>query len=203
MSRRHSAAFGVTGTPAAVLISADGTIESEVAGGATAIRALIDRATQRPTIPLNGTPRAPALTVGQTAPAITLPDLEGMPTTVEFTGQAKTVLLFWNPGCGFCSRLAPDILAWEGDSGDADPQLVIVSTGDPATNSRAGFRSTVLLDGGLATGRRFGVSGTPSAVVVDEDGKIASAVAVGGQAVMRLLSRDTADSTTSAANRPT
>ena len=191
--RNASAAFGVTGTPAALLISAEGEIESEVAGGATAIRALVERATRRPTIALNGTPRPPVLGVGRAAPAITLPDLEGNPTTLDLTGERSTVLLFWNPGCGFCQRLTPDIRAWESDRTEADPELAIVSTGDRAANASAGFQSTVLLDEGLATGRRFGVSGTPSAVLIDGDGKVASEVGVGGPAVLRLLSREGAD----------
>jgi len=33
----------------------------------------------------------------------------------------------------------------------------------------------------------FGANGTPSAVLVDRAGNVASAVAVGGPAVMRLL----------------
>ena len=196
--RDVSAAFGVTGTPAAVLMSGDGTIESEVAAGATAIGALVQRATQRPTIPLNGTPRSPALIVGQTSPPITLPDLHGVPTTLKLADGKPMVLLFWNPGCGFCGRLAPDILAWERERADSDAQLVIVSTGDRATNAAAGFRSTVLLDEGLATGRQFGVSGTPSAVAIDGDGRVASTVSVGGPAVLRLLSRELTDAATPA-----
>ena len=200
--RHVSAAFGVTGTPAAVLISADGKIESEVAGGATAIRALIERSTQRPMIPLNGVPRLPVPAIGQAAPQIALPDMEGRRTTVAMDDGHDTVVLFWNPGCGFCQRLAPDILNWEDSRTDVDPTLVIVSTGDAALNASAGFHSTVLLDDGLATGRRFGVTGTPSAVLIDTDGKVASTVGVGGQAVLRLLNGSRVESTTEAASRP-
>lgn len=39
--------------------------------------------------------------------------------------------------------------------------------------------STVVLDLGFAAGRSFGASGTPSAVLGDEEGKIASEIAVG------------------------
>ncbi len=200
--RNVSAAFGVTGTPAAVLISADGAIESEVAGGATAIRALVERAAQRPAIQLNGIPRPPAPTIGEAIPEIALPDLDGQRTPVVFDATSETVLLFWNPGCGFCSRLAPDILAWEQSASDDDATLVIVSTGDRATNAAVGFRSRVLLDEGLATGRRLGVSGTPSAVLVDLDGSLASAVAVGGPAVMRLLNRAPVGASAGVATRP-
>jgi hypothetical protein len=46
--------------------------------------------------------------------------------------------------------------------------------------------SPVLLDQNFATGRAFGASGTPSAVLVDAEGRIASEVAVGAPAVLGL-----------------
>jgi sec-independent protein translocase protein TatA len=49
-----------------------------------------------------------------------------------------------------------------------------------------GIRSTVVLDQQFVVRRAFGASGTPSAVLVDEEGKIASEVAVGGQAILEL-----------------
>jgi hypothetical protein len=52
-------------------------------------------------------------------------------------------------------------------------------------NRAQGFRSTVLIDEGFATGHMFDVEGTPSAVVVNKAGNVASPV--GGDEVMRLL----------------
>jgi hypothetical protein len=42
------------------------------------------------------------------------------------------------------------------------------------------------LDQQFAVGRAFGTSGTPSAVLVDAEGKVASEVTVGAPAVMEL-----------------
>jgi hypothetical protein len=42
------------------------------------------------------------------------------------------------------------------------------------------------LDQQFATGRAFGASGTPSTVLIDAEGKVASEVAVGAPAVMEL-----------------
>jgi hypothetical protein len=44
----------------------------------------------------------------------------------------------------------------------------------------------VVLDQPFSGGRAFGAPGTPSAVLVDSEGKIASELAVGGPAVLRL-----------------
>ena len=47
-----------------------------------------------------------------------------------------------------------------------------------------------LLDQQFATGRAFGASGTPSAVLVDAEGKVASEVAVGAPGVLELTRAD-------------
>jgi hypothetical protein len=44
----------------------------------------------------------------------------------------------------------------------------------------------VLLDQSFAAGRALGVSGTPSAVLVNAEGKVASSIAVGAPAVLEL-----------------
>jgi hypothetical protein len=50
-----------------------------------------------------------------------------------------------------------------------------------------GLKSTVLLDEQFAVGTLYGAGGTPSAVLIDADGKIASSLMVGGLGVMELL----------------
>ena len=49
-----------------------------------------------------------------------------------------------------------------------------------------GLRSAVLLDNEYAVEEAFGVEGTPSAVLVDAEGRIASKVAVGAKEVLEL-----------------
>lgn len=53
-------------------------------------------------------------------------------------------------------------------------------------NREMGLRSAVVIDQGFNAGRTFGASGTPSAVLVDADGKIAANTAVGAPAVLAL-----------------
>ena len=62
----------------------------------------------------------------------------------------------------------------------------MVSAGSVEANKEMGFASPVLLDQNFATGRAFGASGTPSAVLVDAEGKVASVVAVGAPGVLEL-----------------
>ncbi|MCC6942981.1 MAG: redoxin domain-containing protein, partial [Thermomicrobiales bacterium] len=121
-NREISNQFKAHGTPSAVMLTAAGVIDSPVAAGSAAIRQLVaDRtgapapapAAARPAAPAaparpapaNGAPAAaPAARPGggADAPAVSLPDLAGNTVNLkDFRGQ-NTMLLFWNPGCGFC-----------------------------------------------------------------------------------------------------
>jgi peroxiredoxin/uncharacterized membrane protein YphA (DoxX/SURF4 family) len=200
--REVSNDYKAYGTPTAVVVKADGTIGSPVAGGAEAIRALISKTTG--TLTLNAAPLAarsganggngvaakpapaPSSQVGNPAPAVSLPDLDGKTVNLsDFKGK-KTLLVFWNPGCGFCRRMVDDLKAWEQKPPKNAPALLLISTGTVEANREFGLASPTLLDEGFETGRAFGASGTPSAVLVDASGKIATDVAVGAPGVLAL-----------------
>lgn len=126
------------------------------------------------------------LQAGEIAPAFTLPDLDGRSVNlVDFRGQ-QILLLFWNPGCGFCEQMIPDLKSWEAESPPGGLALLVVSTGEINENRALELSSPVLLDEDLTVGPAFGIHGTPMAVLVDAEGKIASDVAVGAPAVLTL-----------------
>jgi peroxiredoxin len=51
-------------------------------------------------------PVAPASAqLGQLAPALRLPDLDGRMVDLAAFRGARTLVLFWNPGCGFCRQM--------------------------------------------------------------------------------------------------
>jgi protein-disulfide isomerase len=103
----------------------------------------------------------------------------------DYRGK-KTLVLFWNPGCGFCSQMLPDLKAWEADPPKGAPKLLVVSSGTVEDNKTMGLRSPVVLDQTFAAGSAFGANGTPSAVLVDRKGRVASELAVGAPAVLEL-----------------
>jgi thiol-disulfide isomerase/thioredoxin len=143
--------------------------------------------------PANGVAQEPArpvpLRVGDPAPALVLPDLTGTPVHLaDFQGHPMLVL-FWNPGCGFCQRMLDDLKAWEAHPPKHAPQLLVVSTGTVADNQALGLRSRVVLDQGFTVGRTFGATGTPMAVLVDAEGRIASEMAAGAPAVLALAAQ--------------
>ena len=98
----------------------------------------------------------------------------------DFRGE-ETLVLFWNPGCGFCQQMLPDLMECEAAPPEVAPKLLVVSAGTDAANRAMDLTSTVVLDQSFAVGRAFGASGTPSAVLVDAEGKVASEVAVGAR----------------------
>jgi methylamine dehydrogenase accessory protein MauD len=190
--REVSLSYGVAGTPSAVLLRADGTIASPLAQGAEQIRALVaPLSVPAPSPAGNGAVPAPATKLGEPVPPMQFPDLAGKTVALAGSGGRETLLLFWDPGCGFCQQMIADVKALEARLKDNGPRLVLVSTGTVEVNRASGFRSPVLLDQSFAAGRALGVMGTPSAVLVDREGKVASGVAVGAPAVLDLAASHT------------
>jgi thiol-disulfide isomerase/thioredoxin len=186
-------AFQAPGTPAAVLVTPDGAIGSALAVGDEAIRSLVVGV-------LSGEPTSSASGVGQhadappeygpapgtPAPAFELPDLDGITVSSEELRGERTLLLFWNPGCGFCQQILPDLKAWEADPPPRAPKLVLISAGSAEQNRELRVRAPVLLDASGATARAYGANGTPMAVVVDAEWRIASKLAGGAPGCLAL-----------------
>lgn len=175
-------AYGVTATPAAVLVSSTLRRAGGPAYGADEIRALV-----APHLP---TPAPTGLAIeprpfgeGDPVPPVQLVDEDGTPVDVA-TAADERVLLLWDPTCGYANRILPDLLEWEAAYDEAP--LVLATRGDPDAVRASGIRSRLLLDPGFAAGTALGAPGTPSAVAV-RDGRLASAVAVGGPEVLALL----------------
>jgi thiol-disulfide isomerase/thioredoxin len=184
--REIAQAFRAQGTPSAVVVRPDGTIGSALAQGPDQIRGLITAALNG-TLPPPPAPRPPALKVGEPAPDFSLPDLAGKTVKLsDFRGKPALVL-FWRPSCGYCAKMLPDLKAWEVNARNGAPKLLVVSTDSVADNQAMGLRATVVLDQtGMTIGKKFGALGTPMAVLVDAEGKIASDLATGAPAVLEL-----------------
>ena len=125
--------------------------------------------------------------VGEPAPDTTLEDLDGNTVELKDFRDEEVLLLFWNPGSGFCQQMLPDLKEWEANTPKGTSKLVVISAGAKEANKEMSLLSLVALDQQFAVGHSFGASGTPSAVLVDAEGKIASEVAVGAPAVLELI----------------
>jgi protein-disulfide isomerase len=182
--RPVSESYEARATPSAVLVDAQGRIASPVASGEPAISALVARTT------------APALQVQHTRPGAKqgdpLPevegvtDLDGNPADVGAQINSGRVLLFWDPNCGFCRRMVSDLQTLEREEPAVAESFLLISRGDPGANRDQGLGLPMLLEQAFALGPKVGVQGTPSAVKIDAEGRIASDVAVGADAVLAL-----------------
>jgi methylamine dehydrogenase accessory protein MauD len=177
--RRLYRAYEAGGTPGAVLIAQDGTIASWLASGSDWIERLVAQALQGPA-------EEQGLPPGAEAPSLELASLDGETVALETLRGRDTLLLFWNPGCGFCRAMHEELLAWEQSTNGEAPRLVIVSSGDAESTRSEGFGSLVLVDEGYEAGAAFGAGGTPMAVLVGSDGRVASEVVAGAEAVFAL-----------------
>jgi peroxiredoxin len=195
--REVAEAYQAFGTLSAVLVRQDGMIGSPLAQCSDAIRALVS-ATLNGNVPTaqNGqaaaaAPRPPAgPKIGEPAPDFSLPDLKGKTVKLSDFRGSPTLVLFWRPSCGFCARMLPDLKAWEANARNGAPKLLVVSTDSVDDNKAMELRSPVLLDErGMSVGNKFGAGGTPMAVLVDAEGKIASELAAGAPAVLEKLKR--------------
>jgi hypothetical protein len=79
-----------------------------------------------------------------------------------------------------------DLRAWEKATPKSAIRLLVVSTGSVEENRAQSLRAPSLLDQNFSTGQAFGTTGTPSAILVDREGKVASRLAVGAVSVMDL-----------------
>jgi peroxiredoxin len=132
----------------------------------------------------------PALPLGSPAPAFALPDLTGRRAALaDFRGR-RLLLLFFNPGCGFCTRMVADLAALPTDAAHGEPLPLVVTTGDAEENRKLfaehGVRCPVLLQQGMEIASQYQCNGTPMGYLIDEQGQIASELAIGGPALLAL-----------------
>jgi thiol-disulfide isomerase/thioredoxin/uncharacterized membrane protein YphA (DoxX/SURF4 family) len=187
-------AYEVEATPSAVVVSPEGTIGSPVAQGPDEIEELVARAVgaraQLPLLPhaighnAQAEDELEAPKVGEPAPELRLPNLAGNEVSLDDFRGEETLVLFWSPDCGFCQEILPDLKEWEAAPPEGAPRLLVVSDGTVEDNEATGLRSPIVLDHNYAVSDAFGVDGTPSAVLVDADGNVASERVDGALAVL-------------------
>jgi peroxiredoxin len=196
--------YRAQGTPSAVVVDRQGRVATPLAEGPQAIRGLLTTAIMeslaRAEAPGGNGPvgaRARPLPAGAAAPDFALPDLDGATWSLADLRGRATLLVFWNPRCGFCRQMLDDLRAVEAQHSDGDPRLVVIATGGAEENRAQDLRSLVLLDRGLAAGAAFGATATPSGVLIDGAGRVASPLAMGAPGLLALLREHVAAPVTS------
>jgi thiol-disulfide isomerase/thioredoxin len=105
--------------------------------------------------------------------ALAAPDGRTVTLSDEVQKQT-TVLLFWATWCPYCKALMPHLQSIRLEYG-AQVEILAINIkedGDPvAFMDNVGYDFTLLLDGD-AVGDRYGVTGTPVVIVVDEQRRL-------------------------------
>lgn len=134
------------------------------------------------------------LPVGSVAPDFELPDLAGVPHKLSRFRDKDLLLLFFNPQCGFCTKVAADLAALplEGTGGQAVP--IVVTTGEVDENRKLvekhGIRCLVLIQKNMEVASQYRAQGTPMGYRIDAKGRIASELAVGAEPLLKLAGKD-------------
>ena len=129
--------------------------------------------------------------IGSPAPDFELPDYEGGRTSLaQLLALGKPVLLiFTNPKCGPCITLFKEIRDWQTAHND---QLTIAlltfgTIKDNFVNVARNSLGRVLLQEKNEVSSLYGANLTPTAVIIDTDGRILSNFAGGGDEIRTLL----------------
>ena len=150
------------------------------------IQALEQRLGELYSIPNREQIAAEGLPVGSPGPDFALPDLDGTERPLEEWRGRRLVLVFFNPDCRFSMELLPELASVQ-----AANELAIVATGEPdrirALAAEHDLPYPVLLQESTEVFDLFRLVGTPSAYALDESGRIAAPLALGGDAVLELV----------------
>src|SRR5262245_52217714 len=121
-------------------------------------------------------PAPQGLPVGSEAPAFALEDLDGQTKSLADWRGRRVLLMFFNPGCGFCTRMAPDLAKLPLDGPAGLPVPLVVTSGPEDANRRMveehGIRGPVLRQKATEVMALYKSSGTPTGVIIDEQGRI-------------------------------
>ncbi|HEX4623987.1 MAG TPA: MauE/DoxX family redox-associated membrane protein [Solirubrobacteraceae bacterium] len=133
------------------------------------------------------------LPVGAQAPTFALARLRDGDTVRldDLWAEGRPALLvFTHPGCGPCNDLMPDLRRWQRSLSDR-VTIALVSQGGEADNHEAHAEhplDNILLEGGKGNDvyKAYRMRGTPSAVAVGPDGRIATVTAEGELLIEQL-----------------
>jgi thiol-disulfide isomerase/thioredoxin/uncharacterized membrane protein YphA (DoxX/SURF4 family) len=130
------------------------------------------------------------LPIGTEAPRFELANLRGdRVTLMNLTERGKpVVLLFMSPWCGPCGAMLPRIRQWQ-ETLSERLTIAVISTGTPEQNETFAEQGIedVLLQEEMEVADIFSVKGTPTAVVVSQEGNVASRLGEMEQAIEPLV----------------
>lgn len=139
------------------------------------------------TVPSEGAP------IGTIAPEFELPDLNGKVFSLKdlLTPKKSTMFFFVSPTCNPCGALLPEIEQWQTELKDK-LDFIFISTGGAKENAdKLGGKTLkrVLLQKDREVAELYGAKWTPTVVLVNSDGRIASRIAAGDTAIREMVEK--------------
>ncbi|MFL6373867.1 MAG: TlpA family protein disulfide reductase [Pyrinomonadaceae bacterium] len=190
-AREVAGLFRAQWTPSAVLIDAKGRVASHIAAGDQAIRTMVEAIKsedlKREGVHFTngngqGHSKAP---IGQRVPDIRISDIRGREITSDYFKGKPTLVAFWSSACPHCHAMAAELRDWEKSKGTDDPNLIVFTEAADSLE----LDSPVIVDPGHKTATAFGMFGTPSAVLINENGVFVSETAIGAPDIWSLIGK--------------
>jgi peroxiredoxin len=154
----------------------------------------VERLEQAGARPPEDLPRVPLLPPGELLPTFQCRDLRGLDRTLEDFRGKFVLLVNWDPECSFCRELAPDLDQLAPTLRRSQTKLIFAIAAE--AGSPAPLLSHPKIDAVLLRRAEepdfFSGFGTPSAYLLDSDGRVTEPLAVGARAVVELALRATA-----------
>lgn len=129
--------------------------------------------------------------IGALAPHFTLPSTAGHAVSLQdlLADDRACVLTFVYPGCGPCAALLPELARWQDTIAERLALTVIapMKATEAEQLARKHALTDVLIDEQTTVSRAYGVTATPSAVLVASDGTVRSTLAAGPVAIEPLI----------------
>ena len=191
--RETALAFGAQWTPTAVLVNADGMVASRAAVGDKAIRELMEmiktRIDETGLLLIANGDRRLMEKLGDDLPEFFETDVFDKIVASQDLRGKKTLVAFWSLTCGYCTQMLDDLRDWDTTKGADEPNLLVISQGETEPHRQLNLQSPIILDEERRISKELGMSGTPSAVLINEDGKIVSETVVGADNIWSLIGK--------------
>jgi thiol-disulfide isomerase/thioredoxin len=193
VERQFANAVGGKWTPTALFVDANGRIASHVAAADTAIEELVERIKsanlESSVLNFSNGSDSGRSKIGNAAPEFSLTDVKGREVTRDDLRGRATLVTFWSTTCPHCIGFLDEFKNWEHSRNSDDPNLIVFSDGNLDEHRALGFDSPVVLDKGYKIAAKLGMFGTPSAVLINEEGVISTETAVGADNIFALIGK--------------
>jgi peroxiredoxin len=193
--------FQYCGTPSTYLLDERGRVAEPLARGMDPSIALARAAVKDTTEHTKGAKKKmrplsesrierEGLKAGTPAPAFRLPTVDGETIALDQFRGRKVLLVFSDPQCGPCDKLAPHLAKLHREHANNGLALVMVGRGNAEQNKKKavehGIAFPVVVQDHWKLSKQYGTFATPAAFLIGQDGVLMSNVATGAENIMTL-----------------